>query len=216
MPAATGEVRLLAYESLPRPAPVLPELGPGDPIAIMYTSGTTGNAKGVVLPHNYYLHFGEQKARHMRTTVADRIYNVYPMFNASGQCEAIMAAMAVGASVYTAPRFSASSFWDDIRTQGCTEFVYMGGILSILAKAEPTPRDRTTRSVPPTASRRPRTCTATSRRGSGSSSSSCTGRRSEHRHLQRLRRTPRRVVWPADVGLRDPHRRRRRQRRARR
>ena len=138
---APSGVTLVPYESLPRPTPDLPELGPGDPACIMYTSGTTGNAKGVVLPHNYFLHFGEQKARHMRTTAPDRIYNVYPMFNASGQCEAVMAAMAVGASTYTAPRFSASGFWDDIRAHECTEFVYMGGILSILAKAEPSPRD---------------------------------------------------------------------------
>ncbi len=136
--APAGELR---FDALPAAEPALPDLAAGDPIAIMYTSGTTGNAKGVVLPHNYYLHFGEQKARHMRTTSADRIYNVYPMFNASGQCEAVMAAMAVGASVYTAPRFSASRFWDDIRRERCTEFVYMGGILSILAKAAPRDDD---------------------------------------------------------------------------
>lgn len=134
-------VRLLAFADLPAVAPTDAELGPGTPAAIMYTSGTTGNAKGVVLPHNYFIHFGVQKASHMRTTAADRIYNVYPMFNASGQAEAVMAAMAVGASVYTAPRFSASRFWADIREHGCTEFVYMGGILTILAKAEPAPSD---------------------------------------------------------------------------
>lgn len=142
MPAtAPVGVQLLSFDALPAREPELPVLGGGDPASIMYTSGTTGNAKGVVLPHNYFLHFGEQKALHMRTTAEDRIYNVYPMFNASGQCEAIMAAMAVGASVYTAPRFSASRFWDDIREHGCTEFVYMGGILTILAKAEPSPSD---------------------------------------------------------------------------
>jgi L-rhamnose mutarotase len=115
----------------------------------MYTSGTTGNAKGVVLPHNYYLHFGEQKARHMRTTSADRIYNVYPMFNASGQCEAVMAAMAVGASVYTAPRFSATAFWDDIRAQGIEgmEIWRTGARLVMIATvADDYPRAR---AVPP-------------------------------------------------------------------
>lgn len=139
--SAPAGIELFSFSSLPSTDAALPELGPGDPVAIMYTSGTTGNAKGVVLPHNYYLHFGEQKALHMRTTAEDRIYNVYPMFNASGQCEAIMAAMAVGASVYTAPRFSASAFWDDIRREHCTEFVYMGGILTILDKADPSPSD---------------------------------------------------------------------------
>lgn len=137
----TRPVRLIGFNDLPRTLIALPATHLGTPACIMYTSGTTGNAKGVVLPHNYFLHFGEVKAAHMRTTESDRIYNVYPMFNASAQLEAVMAAMAVGATVVHAPRFSASAFWDDIRMHRCTEFVYMGGILSILAKAAPRDND---------------------------------------------------------------------------
>ena len=107
----------------------------------MYTSGSTGPAKGVMLSHNYFLRFGEEKSRHLRTGPDDILHNCYPLFNASGQLEAVVAAMIVGASVYQARRFSASRFWEEIRAHGCTEFIYMGGILSILDKAAPQPDD---------------------------------------------------------------------------
>jgi crotonobetaine/carnitine-CoA ligase len=133
--------RVLAFRDVPRRQPDLPEIRYGDLACIMYTSGSTGPAKGVMLSHNYFLRFGEEKARHLRTGPGDILYNCYPLFNASGQFEAVMAAMSVGASVYQARRFAASRFWEEIRVHGCTEFIYMGGILSILDKAAPQPDD---------------------------------------------------------------------------
>jgi crotonobetaine/carnitine-CoA ligase len=46
-----------------------------------------------------------------------------------------------GAKMVLAEKFSASRFWEEIHRYGCTEFNYIGGILPILMKAEPTPRD---------------------------------------------------------------------------
>ncbi len=40
-----------------------------------------------------------------------------------------------------AERFSASQFWEDVKKYNCTEFNYIGGILSILLKAEPRSND---------------------------------------------------------------------------
>ncbi|MFO1061345.1 MAG: AMP-binding protein [Dongiaceae bacterium] len=131
---AVGGRPALAFRDLPRQASDLPALRYGDLAGIMYTSGSTGAAKGVMLSHNYFLRFGEEKARHLRTGPSDVIHNCYPLFNASGQFEAVMAAMSVGATVYQAPRFSASRFWQEIRQHRCTEFIYMGGILSLLDK----------------------------------------------------------------------------------
>jgi len=139
--AAIDGRAVITFGDLPRrkvpPAP----LRYGDLACIMYTSGSTGPAKGVMLSHNYFLRFGEEKAKHLRTRAADTIYNVYPLFNASGQLEAVMAALLTGASVYQARHFSASGFWHDIKENSCTEFIYMGGILSILDKAEAGPAD---------------------------------------------------------------------------
>lgn len=140
-PRELGGRRVIGFDRLPRTRVDLAEVRYGDLAAVMYTSGSTGPAKGVMLSHNYFLRFGEEKAKHLRTGSSDVIYNCYPLFNASGQLEAVMTAMQAGASVFQARRFSASAFWDEIRNHGCTEFIYMGGILSILAKRDARPDD---------------------------------------------------------------------------
>lgn len=133
--------RTVRFDDLPRGEAGLPSVASSDLACIMYTSGSTGAAKGVMLSHNYFLRFGEEKTRHLRTGSDDVIHNCYPLFNASGQFEAIMSAMMVGATVYQAPRFSASRFWSEIKRHHCTEFIYMGGILSILEKQAARPDD---------------------------------------------------------------------------
>jgi crotonobetaine/carnitine-CoA ligase len=132
----SSSFRIHGYPDLLQGAAKRPDvqIKPSDLMAIMYTSGTTGPAKGVMLSHEYAFHFCEQKAIHLRTGSADVIYNCYPMHNATGHFETTMTAMVVGGSVAHSDRFSASQFWEQIRTYGATEFVYMGGILSILFK----------------------------------------------------------------------------------
>jgi crotonobetaine/carnitine-CoA ligase len=110
-------------------------------MAIMFTSGSTGAAKGVMLAHEYAFHFSGGKVKHMRTGREDSIFNCYPLFNATGQFETTLPAMLADARVAHVHHFSASQFWDQIRRYGATEFVYMGGILSILFKQPERPDD---------------------------------------------------------------------------
>lgn len=139
----TSSLPLVGYPDLLTGDATLPDVlvEPSDLMAIMYTSGTTGPAKGVMLSHEYGVHFAEQKAVHLYTSAQDVIYNCYPMHNATGQFETTMTAMVAGGSVAHDDRFSASRFWDRLRFYGATEFVYMGGILSILHKQPERPDD---------------------------------------------------------------------------
>jgi crotonobetaine/carnitine-CoA ligase len=136
-------LRVVDYRDLMQGSLTPPEVEvkPSDLMAVMYTSGTTGPAKGVMLSHEYAFHFAEQKAVHLRTGPDDVIYNCYPMYNATGQFETTMVAMVTGSTVAHTDRFSAGRFWDEIRAYGATEFVYMGGILSILFKQPERPDD---------------------------------------------------------------------------
>ena len=118
-----------------------PDLRWSDPLAIMFTSGTTGPSKGPVLPQNYALLMGEIVWRSAGYTEKDRLYNALPLFHGNAQVLSTMPALMSGAQMVLAERFSATSFWSEVRRHGCTEFNYIGGILPILLKAEPRPDD---------------------------------------------------------------------------
>jgi len=121
----------------PRPEPV----GAADPAAILFTSGTTGPSKGAVLPHGYPLVVGELVAAQGNYTEADRLLNALPLFHGNAQFLSTVPALSSGAQVVLARRFSASAFWDTVRRYGCTEFNYIGGIVSMLLKADPRADD---------------------------------------------------------------------------
>jgi len=123
------------------PAPRAVQVRASDPAAILFTSGTTGPSKGAVLPHGYPLFLGEIVSRLGGYTEADRLLNALPLFHGNAQFLSTAPALVSGAQMVLARRFSASTFWDTVRRHGCTEFNYIGGIVSILLKAEPRADD---------------------------------------------------------------------------
>ena len=112
-----------------------------DPFVIMFTSGTTGPSKGSLMPQNYALHMGEIVVEASEFDENDVLYNALPLFHGNAQLLSTMPALMSGAKMVLAEKFSASRIWDDINRYGCTEFNYIGGILPILLKADPTPED---------------------------------------------------------------------------
>lgn len=142
-PAHSGRVQVVAFEDV-RVDNDLPNVAlfADSPHAILFTSGTTGPSKGAVLPQQYPLIIGEIVARTVGYTSEDVLYNALPFFHGNAQFLSTVPALLAGARVVLARRFSASQFWDDIRKYRCTAFNYIGGIVSILLKADPTPRDR--------------------------------------------------------------------------
>lgn len=125
------------------PLDVRPHVGPADPVAVMFTSGTTGPSKGAVLPQNYVLMQAAIIAEACRYTPADCLYNALPLFHGNAQFLSTIPALVSGARMVLARRFSASAFWDEVRAHGCTAFNYIGGILPILWKAPPSADDAT-------------------------------------------------------------------------
>lgn len=110
------------------------ELSPESPLAILYTSGTTGQPKGVVIPAASYKAIGEKIVEAIGITSADRILTFLPLHHANPQMYSVMSALTVGCSIALAPRFSASRFLEQVRQYRATGFTYVGTVLSILAK----------------------------------------------------------------------------------
>lgn len=113
---------------------------------ILYTSGTTGRPKGVMCAHGSYAATGRETVRILELTAADRIFVYLPLFHTNPQTYAVMSALTVGASLALQPRFSATSFFKDVRRFEATGCTFVGTVLAILAaKYKDTIRDHTMR-----------------------------------------------------------------------
>lgn len=102
---------------------------------ILYTSGTTGPPKGVMLTHENYIHSANSFAHRMvRATADDILFTTLPLFHINAQAHTILAAIAVNATIALEVRFSASKFWEQIYESGATIFNSLGAMIPILCK----------------------------------------------------------------------------------
>ncbi|BEP62896.1 ATP-dependent acyl-CoA ligase [Variovorax sp. V213] len=123
-------VRMRAY---PPGGPAVPpaEVQPGDPLAILYTSGTTGPAKGVVCPHAQYFWWGVNSAEVLGVGADDVLCTTLPLFHINALNTFAQAAL-TGSEVVFETRFSASGFWPSMRANGATVVYLLGAMVPIL------------------------------------------------------------------------------------
>ena len=81
---------------------------------LMYTSGTTGLPKGVLLSHANMLHAGRAVAGHQSLGPHDRVLTSLPLYHINGQCIACASTLASGGSLVLPHRFSASQWWPQV------------------------------------------------------------------------------------------------------
>ncbi len=120
----------------------LPQVSPQDISMLVYTSGTTGNPKGVQVTHQMYVAAGQGFAHWTRATPEDRFFTCLPYFHANAQYYSTMGALAAGGTLVMVDRFSASRFWQQVRQARATVVNFIGMMMPVLSKQSPSHDDR--------------------------------------------------------------------------
>lgn len=111
------------------------------PFGILYTSGTTGRPKGVIVTHRMLRLAGEAVAFVSGVADGDVMLVWEPLYHIGG-AQLIVAPLLRRVELAFVPRFSASRFWHDAAASGATHIHYLGGILQMLMAQPPGPHER--------------------------------------------------------------------------
>ncbi|MBI3003528.1 MAG: AMP-binding protein, partial [candidate division NC10 bacterium] len=102
---------------------------------LIYTAGTTGRPKGVLLTHRNVLANTVQVAERSGLTPADRVLHVMPLFHANGLMNNTILPLRVGASIVLRPRFDLGEFWGLVTSFRPTYFTAVPTVFARLMDA---------------------------------------------------------------------------------
>lgn len=140
--ACDPDMRIVAierFDELGASAPSRSETPPvtwRDPACIYSSSGTTGPAKGVTLPHRALFEMANTSQTVMGFRPDDVAYTVTPLYHANAFVFMFMAAALAGARTVLADRFRLSQFWSDVERFGATTTSLVGTAATLLLKQQ--------------------------------------------------------------------------------
>jgi crotonobetaine/carnitine-CoA ligase len=117
------------------------QVRPGDTVAILYTSGTTGPSKGVCCPQAQLFWWGIYSARALGIKEGDVLLTTLPLFHTNA-LNAFYQALLNGCTYVLEPKFSASAYWQTLRANKATVAYLLGAMAAILLARPESADDR--------------------------------------------------------------------------
>jgi crotonobetaine/carnitine-CoA ligase len=122
-------------ESASENAPPAVNIKDGDPLAILYTSGTTGPPKGAMISQFNYINIGTAWAKDIiGYREDDIIFSTLPLFHANAQMFTVMSCLVSGRPHVLGERFSPTLFFNEVRQYGATVLNFIGSMVTVLMK----------------------------------------------------------------------------------
>ena len=105
----------------PRDDGCVPEPAHAEAVAaLVYTTGTTGQPKGVMLSHRSLLYVAAVSSRLRGLVPPDRAWGVLPVSHVYGLTSVMLGTLSAGACLHLAPRFAPEAMLAAIRDEGLT------------------------------------------------------------------------------------------------
>ena len=138
--ALPARMRVLDWRELRGPRASMADIRPWDLMGIMYTSGTTGPSKGVQVTHAHAYGYATPASLDLSQPGDVALCNL-PLFHIGGQWAIVYNNLIAGGHSVILPRFSASTFWNDVRAYGCTSTMLLGAMANFLWRQPERPDD---------------------------------------------------------------------------
>ncbi|WP_323844082.1 AMP-binding protein [Microbulbifer magnicolonia] len=135
---------VLPFESLRGCAEAAPDPQAGfqDLACLMFTSGTTGPSKAVMMPHAHCYLYGLGTIDNLDFHPGDSYYVNMPLFHCNGLFMQLYACLINGATAVVRERFSASNWLQDIRDHRITHTNLLGVMTEFIDRRSPSLAER--------------------------------------------------------------------------
>ena len=122
-----------------------PAVAAPDEAALLYTSGSTGDPKGCIIPNSYMLAMGRWY-RDLGGLCAlkdghERLITPLPLMHMNALAASSMGMIMSGGCIVQLDRFHPSTWWDSVRESGATIAHYLGVMPAMLLQMPPSSQD---------------------------------------------------------------------------
>jgi crotonobetaine/carnitine-CoA ligase len=112
------------------------------PALIRFTSGTTGAPKGILQSHLHALGKSMVINRLLEMGEQDILYSPFPLHHNLASVNGLIGMLQLGGTMVSAPRFSASGYWQDARACRATRGHLLQAVAPLVMAQPPSPLDR--------------------------------------------------------------------------